>query len=306
MLRLRYFVFVKTFSLFLFISVICSRYDFLLFENFENNKLIFHREMEIVKSLTLNRKILGAEIDALNCRISSNVRVKTILDTDLEIKTKFHHLLDFELKMISNSLQSSTLSYLNIYTRHYRKQRKTNIDFSPYAYNNTLDKIMASALKGLIMLQETYNQDIKQFSEGTLRLKNGIDKNDRYIDSLQVDDLASMSTVAFHFYKYYDSSLIYVQLSENLLKKLSLKERRNLPENIGEILHSMKKQFLAYHNNLFKNRTNIIGPDWKLFPYLVTIGKHVKFQRPWYLRICYKVLYISIMLVSYEYSLKQD
>ena len=219
-----------------------------------------------------------------------HIRVKTILDTDLEIKTKFHHLLDFELKMISNSLQSSTLSYLNIYTRHYRKQRKTNIDFSPYAYNNTLDKIMASALKGLIMLQETYNQDIKPFSEGTLRLKNGIDKNDRYIDSLQVDDLASMSTVAFHFYKYYDSSLIYVQLSENLLKKLSLKERRNLPENIGEILHSMKKQFLAYHNNLFKNRTNIIGPDWKLFPYLVTIGKHVKFQRPWYLRICYKCL----------------
>ena len=113
---------------------------------------------------------------------------------------------NFQLKMISDTLQKSTFSSLNVYNRQYQNLRNADNFIFKYvsAYNVTVEKIIDSALKGLIMVQETYNQDIEQFYKGHLTLKNGNDRNYRRADSLQVDDLASMATIAFQFYKYHE------------------------------------------------------------------------------------------------------
>ena len=227
---------------------------------------VFVKEQELANSLQINRQNLVKVIDAFNYRTGRNLRVKTPLDSDME--------KNFQLKMISDTLQKSTFSSLNVYNRQYQNLRNADNFIFKYvsAYNVTVEKIIDSALKGLIMVQETYNQDIEQFYKGHLTLKNGNDRNYRRADSLQVDDLASMATIAFQFYKYYDNALIYLKKAIDI-RSSSSKEYKMFTNNLGERLFLMKKQYTAFHNGLFLKRSNILGPDWKVFPYLVDPGK---------------------------------
>ena len=86
-------------------------------------------------------------------------------------------------------------------------------------------QILNGALKGLVMLQETYAQDIKDFSKGHFYLKNTIECTSRKTDSLQPDDLAAMSSLAFKHYNWYNNDLAYLEKSLNSYYYLSPKQR---------------------------------------------------------------------------------
>ena len=255
----------------------CSRYDFLLFENFEYTRMLFIGEQETIKELQLNRRYLYQKMDYLNDRIYNNPVTPHRLGTELS-KTQLAMLdnsLGFQLKMVSDCLNSSRLSTFVISNQKYNDFKTWyNYDFSfGHLAGTFVSTIMESAIKGLVMLQETYDQDITNFSRGHLHLKSGVDRNTRRMDSLQVDDLASMSTMAFNHYKWYDTGIRYLKTAIGLFESLSIEERKELPSNLEESLLLMKKQYPAYHNGLFNKKKNIIGPGWKLSPYLIDTGE---------------------------------
>ena len=254
-----------------------SRYDFLLFENFEYTRMLFIGEQETIRELQLNRRYLYQKMDYLNDRIYNNPVTPHRLGTELS-KTQLAMLdnsLGFQLKMVSDCLNSSRLSTFVISNQKYNDFKTWyNYDFSfGHLAGTFVSTIMESAIKGLVMLQETYDQDITNFSRGHLHLKSGVDRNTRRMDSLQVDDLASMSTMAFNHYKWYDTGIRYLKTAIGLFESLSLEERKELPSNLEESLLLMKKQYPAYHNGLLNKKKNIIGPGWKLSPYLIDTGE---------------------------------
>ena len=68
-------------------------------------------------------------------------------------------------------------------------------DHTDVIYNQSKASIVEAAAKGVIMLQETYDQNITEYSKGHLRLKSGIKRNTSSIDSIKLDDTTSMSTM---------------------------------------------------------------------------------------------------------------
>ena len=134
--------------------------------------------------------------------------------------------------------------------------------------------IIKGGLRGLIMLQETFEQDIQWFSKGHLRLKSNIDLSSRNVDSLKPDDLAVMSTLAFDFYKWYDNSLRY--LKDALQSFYSIPYEKKITGRVigglEKYLLEMKLHYSAYHNQLWRRKNNILGNGWKLYPDIVVEG----------------------------------
>ena len=259
-----------------------DKYTYLLFENFEMTKQCFINEQKIISVLQLIRKTLHYKLNELNhCKnnkapsitgskkhktyepgfrngmhvtmnyMSTNHNIpKEFLSEDFqteqnEFDDKYNYLLDFE----------------NIYKRH-------RID------------IIKGGWRGLIMLQETFEQDIDWFSKGHLHLKNNIDLSSRKVDSLKSDDLAGMSTLAFDFYKWYDNSLKY--LKEALESFYSISYKKKTPGGVigGLEKHmlEMKVHYSSYHNQLWRRKSNILGNGWKLYPHMVDEGTKPSYE----------------------------
>ena len=186
-----------------------------------------------------------------------------------------------------NRYQFRTLSvWSNFHSLYIKVKDNFNFLFDfEKVYQRSTQEIMDGSLKGLVMLQETYEQDIKDFSKGHLHLKNKItiERTSRNIDSLQPDDLAAMSTLAFDDYKWYDNSLTYLRAALESYYSLSYEQRREMPtEDFEKTLLWMKKHYTSYHNQLLQKKNNSLGESWKLYPYPVDRGLRV------YL-LCYRI-----------------
>ena len=85
-------------------------------------------------------------------------------------------------------LNENSCSLKDSFNRYRKHKRESNGKFSYqdfYSKRSMLD-LMKAACEGVIMLQETYDQNITEFSKGHLHLKKGIDKNTRKVDSLSL------------------------------------------------------------------------------------------------------------------------
>ena len=259
-----------TFSLLFLVST--SRYDYLFFENFELSKDLFVKEQNLVRELTISRQNLYNNIKALTSGIDNiSQHYPDSYPGDISGNEKW---LNLEIRNIRSRLDVTTMSppgteYLMYNNTKNERNLFSNIE---NMYNQPEALIVEAAAKGVIMLQETYEQNITEYLKGHLRLKSGIKRNGRSIDSLKVDDLASMSTIAFDHYKWYDTSLKYLKEAFNLFYSLTFEEQRMLPHNLEESLIKMKKQYPKYHNDLVVKKTNQIGPEWKIFPNMVDTG----------------------------------
>ena len=267
---------VQVISLMLFLSdtVVCSRYDYLLFENFELMKKSFVKEQQLVKNLHKIRHEMYQLMSALNSNINDNFKPDDYGNADMKTVETSENDIYFRLKDISKSN-----SYRNIFLQNaenmkypYIQQKFNDIFDYENSYQFKTKDILNSALKGVIMLQETYNQDIKEYSKGTLRFKSVIERNSRNIDSLQPDDLASMSTLAFDHLHWYDNALKYLKASIDMFYSFSKEKRDELPRNLETSLLMMKKQYPVFHNDMLNKKTNIIGPDWKLYSNFANTG----------------------------------
>ena len=255
-------------------TVVCSRYDYLLFENFELMKQSFLKEQELVKNLKILRSDLYQQMDALNSNINNASSLETYADLSMKRLQKSEHRIDFHLKNISRCIQHEIIVLMDTRYLNYRDLKQDYSDMYNYTKSYQLGSgdIIDAALKGVIMLQETYDQEIKEYSAGHLRFKSSIERNSRKIDSLQPDDLASMSTIAFNDFNWYDSGLYYLKAAIDMFYSLSNEKRKELPEGLEKSMLMMKKQYPLYHNDMFYKKPNIIGPDWKMYPHIVNKG----------------------------------
>ena len=274
------FIFAKTVVLISLLPVIISeKYQYYLFENFEMTKDCFVKEQGINKALQMNRQNLLHKMDALSQRIYIDQEPSSIIGSNTQklYSQNFHDKLEFTLRLMYNRYQFRTLSvWSNFHSLYIKVKDNFNFLFDfEKVYHRSTQEIMDGSLKGLVMLQETYEQDIKDFSKGHLHLKSKkfIEHSSRKIDSLQPDDLAAMSTLAFEYYKWYDNSLIYLKEALESYYSLSNDQRRELPtEDFEESLLMMKKHYASYHNQLLQKKDNILGDSWKLYPYSVNKG----------------------------------
>ena len=254
-----------------------EKYSFYMFENFELTKDCFIKELHIVKLLQLSRKTLRYKRNKLNHSMYKHYDSQSVLIYNAQQ----HHdrnvkkLLLFTFSSLYKGYQLEQISIRNNFHSLHPKAKDNShllLGFEGVYKRSTLD-ILNDALKGLVMLQETYEQDINDFSKGHLYLKNVIERTSRKTDSLQPDDLAAMSSIAFDYYNWYDNSLKYLKESLTSYHLLSSKKRSvMLKDDLEMYLLKMKKQYSSYHNKLHSKKKNIIGIDWKLYPYQVDKG----------------------------------
>ena len=136
-------------------------------------------------------------------------------------------------------------------------------------------RIIKSAIKGLIMLQQTYEQNVKDFANGVLSINNDKIYNFRSTDSLNPQDLALMSKIAFSDFNWYDSSVEYLRIALNMYLEAKKRGQVRYGKKVEKHLFSMKARYPAYHNEVFGIMDNPIGPDWKLYPCLVDQGNFI-------------------------------
>lgn len=267
MLRSNYFNVIEPFLL-LPALVICSIYDYGLFENFEITKASFIKEQKIVKELEQIRAYLYQR------RYDLSLSEEQFKNNPVKEKLVNFQIKDlFENKYFKNKRDSS----LDVHNELINVQRPP--DGFNFHYNVSLERIVDGASRGIMMIHDTYDLDTKQFSNGYLSLRNGIETNSRKIDSLQPDDLASISTTAFNLH-WYDTSLKYLKEAIDSFNQLSKEQRRDLqlPDNFESTLLQMRKSYAKYHNAMLMKKRNNVGPEWKLFPYLVDEGRNMKFS----------------------------
>ena len=256
-------------------TLMCSRYDYLLFENFELTRAMFLKENEIVKSLEEQRENFPRRIHFLQSELSNIRHLETYSTSKLVPIHKQEHANPrrvkkiYESKILNKQLHNSKVSYLMYFNSlHIREYLYSYDDL----HNLTAEEITLASLKGVVMLKESYIQDIKNYSKGNIRWKSGIKSNSRQIDTLQPQDMAAMSSIAFNTFKWHDTGLKCLKGAIDMFYSLAKTDQIKLPRNLEDTLLKMKKYYPTFHNNVFRTRYNIIGPDWKVFPYAVNTG----------------------------------
>ena len=269
---------LKVFSFFMS-NIKCfnlDRYDYVTFENFELAKKTFIREHETVNNLYRRRKTVYQEKHYLQNCILNDFSCKPNFDIP------FHHRLyknsndiHFDIQSVSDYLNKIKFrlqftwphDHFDTIGLKHKKQY-----YQEYFHDISVDRTLYGAMKGLIMLQETYMQDIRNYSKGYLDVEEKIKQGSRRIDSLLPQDLAAMSIIAFTYMKWYDNSLQYIKTALDLFYSFSIKDRSQLPAQLEKTLLEMKTNYSSYHNYLFAQKPTHLGSDWKLFPYRVDEG----------------------------------
>ena len=271
MFRLAELCFVQLFFFFP-ITMVCDRYEYLLFENYELNKASFIKEQVMVKNLRVKARILKSEMMELSKCIHRHFSFEMHMIPQLNLRLK---CIDFRLKLLFSHLQnkklslfrSSTLSFHNPGPKYEKLQ---NYD---YLYNLSVRNIIRGAMKGIIMLQSTYLQDIKHYSKGYLSIKGVLINTSRQIDSLLAQDLAAMSAMAFQYMKLYDSSILYLKAAFDLFYSNSKTEQRiRAPDKLEPTLLGMKKVYLLVDNNLLTQKKINAEFDGELIAYMDHTG----------------------------------
>ena len=192
--------------------VIGSIYEFAVFENFENTIKIFDVEVKIA---TLVEKIRE--------HISYRMRYMNELMANDEFPSAFS--LKPVLRLLNTLSKNCNISlYMKSQLSRERKEQyrmrvlRNNIMALDIKYPLSIEEILGGALRGLIVLHETYDLHLTHFIRGGL-LNNDSFSKSRQKDSLKADDLALMAIEAFKL-KWYDNSIKYINLSTNSINEV--------------------------------------------------------------------------------------
>ena len=260
-------VILNAFVLLLFpVKSISSKFDYLLFENFELTKQTFVEELIVLKDVKNIGSVLRMVSSELDLKI--NRKAEPVYNLIFQYEQSILH---YKFSIIKQMTESNT-------RLHEIRARYKNY-FQSFNFERVYDDvsrihIVIAALKGIIMLQDTYNLDIENFSKGNLDLKNNELVKSRSVDSLQVEDLISMSGVAFNELKWYDASIRYLQQATEKFFSTSRNAYQSsfFKEFLQECLALMTKWYPSYHNDMITKTNTSVGPDWKAFPLIVNEG----------------------------------
>ena len=197
--------------------------DFNQFENFVKNARTFQEEKKLISELKSLKVILQ--------NVKGNIQNQAL------------HKLQENLERISNWYRRCDYQNIHKMTHFPRKS-----DFN-------------GALKGMLMLQETYQLDPKDFLKGQINYKNQIFKS-RY--SMSVQDLEKLTKLAFN-YEWFDNSITF-------LKAINSTENKDLLQ--------LKNDLIKVNNKLVMARKARISKKSKVFPFIVNNNLAKKSKQP--------------------------
>ena len=259
------------------LSVNCYEIDFLLFENHELTKASFIEEQEICKNLRKIRQNLNFQKHnfhqnkTLVCRQYSRSVQNATSHYSRSFKTEM-------IERIKNSLHTGSSHFHNTNENYIANKLRNDYTFSFEDVYQTVGKknILKAALKGVIMLRETYVPSIENFSSGNLTLKSVTLSNSRVIDSLTHLDLAMISKIAFNEFNWFDSAVKWLKVAIEMYNNIRDSAAANYGIMVDDLLSSMRSKYSLHHNEMAFKVDNPVGPDWKVYPYLVDEGKLVR------------------------------
>ena len=254
MLRTDYVKIIETVVFFPLIAS-CRIYDYEVFEQFEITKAGFITEQEIVSKLNKMRTNLYQKNDAIERARAGFMLAKDLGDVHFRNIWLTENLIYFQVNHVfyKTCFRDNAVLLVSLEDKWAKCRRAVNnLNFG---YNVSTEKIINGAVKGIIMLSETYKLDINAFSKGYLNLRKGTENNSRQIDSLKSDDLASMSVTAFEI-QWYHAGLKYLNESIRVFNKLSNEQRRELPDDFENTLHKTRVYEEYYHRMLMKKEKN--------------------------------------------------
>ena len=259
------------------LNVLCFDVDFLLFENFELTKKSFVEEQSVFKSMTKVRNILNdAEVNLNNNNKASGF--ESTIKMEAKTSNKNRILKQEIIQRINHRDGSESTKYRDrqYFFNQYRSMKmKHNFTYTYETAYKELEKIsiVKSALSGVLLLRETFEQNIIDFSKGDLCLKNTTFSSTRQIDSLKIEDLATMSKIAFNQFNYYDSAIEYLKAATLMFYNEIGSMSASVSRTIEELLILMKRNYPSYHNEMLSKMDNSVGINWKLYPVMVDEGK---------------------------------
>ena len=142
-------------------------------------------------------------------------------------------------------------------------------DTANILYNGSSLELLNDAIRGVLMLQATYNLNITKLTYEDIETQNNAlaVHTKRHPPKLTAQDLIAIGKQAF-IYSWYDTSILYLLDAHNLLMKN--KGRPRQLEALNEFLTSV----VAYHNAKLHKFGSSIGTNWKAFNYIVQLGMH--------------------------------
>ena len=142
--------------------VIGGKYDFAVFENFEETRKIFISEMKIVSFLDTINKILLYRMRTVDQIIKTDIRSWNFSSRNLfwplRIRSRFYDVIPYI---------KSNLGRRWIETRKIRLL-KNNIMAVDIKYPILADELLGGALRGVMILHETYGLNLERFIQGEL------------------------------------------------------------------------------------------------------------------------------------------
>ena len=250
-----------------------SQYEYLWFENFESTKSSFLKEQETVKLLNNVKNSLYERVECLEDNKSRSLRLKngrSIYSINIPNNNSHSDVRSDGVLSRKPKILSTTEPFTNyqISKEEYNDGFNDELDYK----NSTPVNLIRAALKGLIMLQETYHQDMEEYSKGHISYKNRLIQTSRKTDSLNPEDLATMSTIALNDFNWIDNAITYLKAAIYKYHFISTENDSNYSKRFEELLLTMKKHYSVYHNEMLAKKDNPIGPEWKLHPYMIDSG----------------------------------
>jgi prolyl 4-hydroxylase len=241
---------------------------FLRFEHHELSKETFLNEQKLVESLKNIRQMLDKRRNAIK-QFSTKVRGRNTVSTE----SKVHDTISaFSLlkrgALILPTIQSSFKKDLELFPQILTSLNETSSDFPDQEDFN-------GAVKGMVMLHETYEFHLDSTTEGKIvyLTSDQMFKEFQGREKLQVDDLYLMSEKA-------KSQLLYDVGIEFLRAGFILADKVKPTNSTMKKMKTLRKQLIHMNNQHLLKWEKMLGPNYKVLPYLVDENMYYKQHQP--------------------------
>ena len=260
---------------------------FLRFEHHELSKETFINEQKLVQSLKNVRKMLEERRNMIK-QFSAKILGRNFDSTE----SKVHDTISaFSLikrgALILPSIRSSLKRDFDLFPQILKSINETCSDFPDSKDHN-------GAVKGMVMLHETYEFFLDSTTEGKISY---ISSDRAYTEfqgreKLDIDDLYLMSEKA-KTQLLYDVGIEFLRAGFNLADKVkptnsTLKKMKNL-----------RKQLVHMNNQHLLKWEKMVGPNYKVLPYLVDKNLYYKEHQP-------QSLMVNVRKIEIENEYQRD
>ena len=147
------------------------------------------------------------------------------------------------------------------------REKLRYIDKAEIFYNISAPEIFQDSLKGILMLQLTYNLKIDELLNGKVTSQDSCVHLKCRQDKLTVQDLTALGVKAFA-YDWYDTSILFLLEAKRLLVTNEFANKVHL-----FALQKLLILVSSYHNEVLQTFASPIGTKWMSFQHPIHIGR---------------------------------